>query len=47
MHMQDGHSGHEMQSATVRRFIFLKVSNVQAGSPSDAFDINATRTPES
>ncbi len=46
MHMQGGHSGHEMQSATVRRFIFLKVSNVPVGSPSDAFDINTTRTPE-
>jgi protein-S-isoprenylcysteine O-methyltransferase Ste14 len=41
-----GHSQHAAMAGTIRRLIFLKVSNVSVGNPSDVFAINAVRTPE-
>ncbi|MBF0459429.1 MAG: isoprenylcysteine carboxylmethyltransferase family protein [Nitrospirae bacterium] len=41
-----GHSAHDMNTGIVRRLLFLKVSNVAIGTPSDLFSINALRTPQ-
>ena len=38
-------SGHEMMGGSVRRLIFLRVSNVSVRNPPDVFAISATRTP--
>lgn len=40
------HSGHTMGAGTVRRLIFLKVSNVAVAEPTDVFAVNAVRTPD-
>lgn len=40
------HSDHLMTNGSVRRLIFLKVSNVVVTSPSDVFALDAVRTPE-
>ena len=46
--MHDGsmHSEHGTGAGTVRRLIFLKISNVAVARPSDVFAINAVRTPQ-
>jgi protein-S-isoprenylcysteine O-methyltransferase Ste14 len=46
--MHDGsmHSEHGTGAETVRRLIFLKISNVAVTRPSDVFAIKAVRTPE-
>jgi len=43
---QTGHPEHGRVAGSVRRLIFLKVSNVSVGKATDAFAINATRTPD-
>jgi len=43
---QAHHSEHSMAAGTVRRLIFLKVSNVVVTKPSDVFAVNAVRTPD-
>jgi hypothetical protein len=43
---QTGHPEHGRVASSVRRLIFLKVSNVSVGKATDAFAINATRTPD-
>jgi protein-S-isoprenylcysteine O-methyltransferase Ste14 len=43
---QADHSGHSMAAGMVRRLIFLKVSNVSVGEPTDVFAVNAVRTPD-
>ena len=40
------HSEHNMAVVSVRRLIFLKVSNVVVAEPSDVFAIKAVRTPD-
>lgn len=40
------HSGHSMAAGSVRRLIFLKVSNVVVAGPTDAFAVSAVRTPD-
>jgi hypothetical protein len=40
------HPGHGMPAGSVRRLIFLKVSNVAVTEPSDVFAVNAVRTPD-
>lgn len=40
------HSDHLMTDGSVRRLIFLKVSNVVVTNPSDVFALDAVRTPE-
>jgi protein-S-isoprenylcysteine O-methyltransferase Ste14 len=40
------HSGHEMAAGWTRRVIFLRVSNVPVSKASEAFAINAVRTPD-
>lgn len=40
------HSEHTMAAGSVRRLIFLKVSNVVVAEPSDVFAVNAVRTPD-
>ena len=40
------HSGHSMATGSVRRLIFLKVSNVVVAEPTDVFAVNAVRTPD-
>ena len=40
------HSEHSMAGGSVRRLIFLKVSNVAVAEPSDVFAVNAVRTPD-
>ena len=40
------HSGHTMAVGSVRRLIFLKVSNVVVAEPTDVFAVNAIRTPD-
>jgi protein-S-isoprenylcysteine O-methyltransferase Ste14 len=39
------HSEHSMTGGSVRRLIFLRVSNVAVTEPSDVFAVNAVRTP--
>ncbi len=39
------HSGHSMAAGSVRRLIFLKVSNVVVAEPADVFAVSAVRTP--
>lgn len=46
MHGDAGHSEHGMQSATVRRLIFVAVSGETPGKKFDPFAVNAIRTPE-
>jgi hypothetical protein len=43
---QADHSGHSMAAGSVKRLIFLKVSNVGVAEPSDVFAVNAVRTPD-
>ena len=43
---QAGHSEHNMAASSVRRVIFLRVSNVTISKASDVFAINAVRTPD-
>ncbi len=40
------HSEHSMAAGSVRRLIFLKVSNVVVTQPADVFAVNAVRTPD-
>lgn len=40
------HSGHSMAAGSVRRLIFLKVSNVVGAGPTDVFAVSAVRTPD-
>jgi protein-S-isoprenylcysteine O-methyltransferase Ste14 len=40
------HSGHSMGAGSVRRLIFLKVSNVVVAEPTDVFAVRAVRTPD-
>jgi hypothetical protein len=40
------HSEHGMAAGSVRRIIFLKVSNVAVTKPVDVFAVNAVRTPD-
>lgn len=40
------HAGHSMAAGSVRRLIFLKVSNVVVAEPTDVFAVNAIRTPD-
>jgi protein-S-isoprenylcysteine O-methyltransferase Ste14 len=40
------HSEHTMAAGSVRRLIFLKVSNVVVAKRSDVFAVNAVRTPD-
>ena len=40
------HSGHSMAAGSVRRLIFLKVSNVAVVEATDVFAVNAVRTPD-
>lgn len=40
------HSKHSMAAGSVRRLIFLKVSNVAVIKPADVFALNAVRTPD-
>jgi protein-S-isoprenylcysteine O-methyltransferase Ste14 len=40
------HSGHSMAAGTMRRLIFLKVSNVAVVEATDVFAVNAVRTPD-
>jgi protein-S-isoprenylcysteine O-methyltransferase Ste14 len=40
------HSEHSMAGGSVRRIIFLRVSNVAVTSPGDVFAVNAVRTPD-
>lgn len=40
------HSGHSMAAGSVRRLIFLKVSNVVVAEPTDVFAVSAVRTPD-
>ena len=40
------HPGHGMAAGSVRRLIFLKVSNVAVTKPADVFAVNAVRTPD-
>ncbi len=40
------HSEHSMARGSVRRLIFLKVSNVAVTEPADVFAVNAVRTPD-
>jgi hypothetical protein len=44
--MHDGSMHSEHGKGTVRRLIFLKISNVSVTRPSDVFAINAVRTPQ-
>jgi len=39
------HPEHGMAAGSVRRLIFLKVSDVSVAKAADAFAMNATRTP--
>ncbi len=41
-----GHSEHDMAAGSVRRLIFLRVSNVSVNKAPDVFAVNATRTPD-
>jgi hypothetical protein len=43
---QTGHAEHGGAGGSVRRLIFLRVSNVSVGKATDAFAINATRTAD-
>lgn len=40
------HSEHSIAAGSMRRLIFLKVSNVGVTEPSDVFAVNAVRTPD-
>lgn len=40
------HSAHNMAGGSVRRLIFLEVSNVRVSEPTDVFAVNAVRTPD-
>ncbi len=40
------HSEHSMAGGSVRRLIFLRVSNVAVTGPGDVFAVNAVRTPD-
>jgi hypothetical protein len=40
------HSLHNMAAGSIRRVIFLRVSNLSVSKASDVFAINATRTPD-
>jgi len=46
MHGDASHSEHGMESATVRRLIFVTVSGATTGKKFDPFAVNAIRTPE-
>ena len=46
MHGDASHSEHGMESATVRRLIFVAVSGETPGKKFDPFAVNAIRTPE-
>ena len=46
MHGDASHSEHGMDSATVRRMIFVAISGATPGKKLDLFAINAIRTPE-
>jgi hypothetical protein len=46
MHGDASHSEHKMESATVRRLIFVSVSGATPGKKFDPFAVNAIRTPE-
>jgi protein-S-isoprenylcysteine O-methyltransferase Ste14 len=46
MHGGASHSGHGMESATVRRLIFVTVSGETPGKKFDPFAVNAIRKPE-
>jgi protein-S-isoprenylcysteine O-methyltransferase Ste14 len=39
-------SGHSMAGGSLRRLIFLEVSNVRVSEPTDVFAVNAVRTPD-
>jgi hypothetical protein len=39
-------SAHSMAGGSVRRLIFLEVSNVRVSEPTDVFAVNAVRTPD-
>ena len=41
-----GHSEHSMAAGSVRRLIFLRVSNASVSKAPDVFAVNATRTPD-
>lgn len=41
-----GHLGHDMTAGSVRRVIFLKVSNISVSKAADVFAVGATRTPD-
>ena len=43
---QAGHSEHNMAASSVRRLIFLTVSNVSVSKAPDVFAMGATRTPD-
>jgi hypothetical protein len=43
---QAGHSEHNMAASSVRRVIFLTVSNVSVSKAPDVFAMGATRTPD-
>jgi protein-S-isoprenylcysteine O-methyltransferase Ste14 len=46
MHGDANHSEHNMESATVRRMIFVSVSGTTSGKKFDPFAVNAVRTPQ-
>jgi protein-S-isoprenylcysteine O-methyltransferase Ste14 len=46
MHGGTSHSGHGMDSTTVRRLIFVAISDATPGKKLDLFSINAIRTPQ-
>lgn len=46
MHTAADHSGHAMNTGTVRRLVFLKIKDVTINMPYDLFSINAIRVPQ-